>query len=193
MYTHAYTQIGTHTHTHREREREREIRLVRTHVHVHVQCMLHVHTRVHTCTCNSLSCKIVSSSTMRLRSGEETTQGTVTDHQKMATVMLHYLACEKPLRFCHFAANSSTLRSYLCDCGGGNPILGQSRLKWVCTLRFLAFCWLACFSSAPPFTLSFASRVATTPIAVSSRLGLVVKLSKILSNTHFEIAAAVEV
>ena len=56
------------------------------------------------------------------------------------------------MRFCHFAANSSTLRSYLCDCGGGIPILGQSRLKWVCTLRFLAFCWLACFSNAR-FTL----------------------------------------
>ena len=34
------------------------------------------------------------------------------------TIMLQYFACEKPLRFCHFAANSSTLRSYLCDCGG---------------------------------------------------------------------------
>ena len=28
------------------------------------------------------------------------------------TVMLQYFACEKPLRFCHFAANSSTLRSW---------------------------------------------------------------------------------
>ena len=106
--------------------------------------------------------------------------------------MLQYFAREKPLRFCHFAANSSTLRSYLCDCGGGIPILGQSRLKLVCTLRFLAFCWLAGFSNAR-FTLSFASRVATAPIAVSSRLGLVVKSSKILPNTHLEIAAAVEV
>ena len=43
------------------------------------------------------------------------------------TVMLQYFACEEPLRFCHFAVNSSTLRSYLCDCGGGIPILGQSR------------------------------------------------------------------
>ena len=86
------------------------------------------------------------------------------------TVMLQYFACKKPLRFCHFAANSSTLRSYLCDYGGGIPILGQSWLKWVCTLRFLTFCWLACFSNAR-FTLSFASRVATAPIAVSSRLG----------------------
>ena len=100
------------------------------------------------------------------------------------TVMLQYFACEKPLRFCHFAANSGTLRSYLCDCGGGISIFGQSRLKWVCTLRFLAFCWLACFSNAR-FTLSFASRVAIAPIAVKS--------SKILPNTHLEIAAAVEV
>ena len=108
------------------------------------------------------------------------------------TVMLQYFSCEKPLRFCHFAANSSTLQSYLCDCGGSNSIFGQSRLKWVCALRFLAFCWLACFSNAR-FTLSFASLVATTPIAVSSRLGLIVKSSKILPNTHLEIAAAVEV
>ena len=108
------------------------------------------------------------------------------------TVMLQYFACEKPLRFCHFVTNSSTLRSYLCNCGSGIPIRGQSRLKWACTLRFLAFCWLACFSNAR-FTLSFASRVATAQIAVSSQLGLVVKSSIILPNTHLEIAAAVEV
>ena len=35
--------------------------------------------------------------------------------------------------------------------------------------------------------------LATAPIAVSSRLGLVVKSSKILPNTNLEIAAAVEV
>ena len=35
--------------------------------------------------------------------------------------------------------------------------------------------------------------LATAPIAVSSRLGFVVKSSKILPNTNLEIAAAVEV
>ena len=61
----------------------------------------------------------------------------------------------------------------LCDCVGGIPTLSQSRLKLVCTLRFLAFCWLDCFPTYASH--SFASRVATALTAVSSRLGLIVR------------------
>ena len=46
------------------------------------------------------------------------------DYMTRLIVMLQYFACEKPLRFCHFVANLSTLRFYLCDCGSGIRILG---------------------------------------------------------------------
>ena len=45
-------------------------------------------------------------------------------NKKVCTVMLQYFVCEKPLQFCHFVANSSTLRSYLCNCGSSIHILG---------------------------------------------------------------------
>ena len=45
-------------------------------------------------------------------------------HLSHATVILQHFVCEKPLQFCHFVANLSTLRSYLCDRGSVIPILG---------------------------------------------------------------------
>ncbi len=53
--------------------------------------------------------------------------------------MLQYFACEKPLRFCHFAANSSTLQSYL-YCGGGIPALSLLLQRTLHTLVRFASC-----------------------------------------------------
>ena len=98
------------------------------------------------------------------------------------TVMLLCFACEKPLRF---------LRSYLCEWAVlilAPPSIFTSKCvvtiiaaywpisalsvseKLVYHFRFLALCCLACFSNTR-FTVPFASRVASTPIPVSLRLG----------------------
>ena len=105
------------------------------------------------------------------------------------TVMLQYFAREKPLRFCHFTANSSTLRSYFCDCGGGIPIFGQSRLKWVCTFTLLGLLLAGLLLQRTLHTLvRFASchRSDCSVLAAGA-------CSKLLPNTYLEIAAAVEV